>query len=387
MQIDMHFYSTYAIARFAGFKKEDANVIATSAQFVDDATSNNSKKNDNLEMLFSIKTAHHNADATFTSFFHPEVHRLVWVPFHFYPGGKGETLEEKLLCLKDSDLVNKMFDNHLNLTNKNFYLHILGISAHVYMDTFSHYGFSGICSSLNEVDENSINLSIKDEKIKEYVLKKQKIFSNKLKKEIYSFVNFFSSTNINSFSSKTTKIKSIVVNFFSSKETKIKSILGENFSRGLGHGAVYTYPDRPYLTWKFKYENTRYGDEIESKTRNNQKTFLEGLEKLHTKLVKASENIYKNPDIKDLPIDKIKNILANEAKKDLRVQDWKDLIKEIDGDTVEYNGDKWNEEKDDFQNKKPPNHIGNCYKFHQAATYHRWYTLKDLLPENGIYAV
>ena len=26
----------------------------------------------------------------------------------------------------------------------------------------------------------------------------------------------------------------------------------------------------------------------------------------------------------------------------------------------------------------------NCYRFHQAATYHRYYMLKDLLPSQGI---
>ena len=30
---------------------------------------------------------------------------------------------------------------------------------------------------------------------------------------------------------------------------------GEEASGGLGHGAVATYPDRPYLVWSFDYVN------------------------------------------------------------------------------------------------------------------------------------
>ena len=39
MQIDMHYYGTYALARAAGLQAEAAKVIATAAQYVDDNTS------------------------------------------------------------------------------------------------------------------------------------------------------------------------------------------------------------------------------------------------------------------------------------------------------------------------------------------------------------
>ena len=37
MQIDMHFYGTYALARAAGIKPDSAHTIAYASQFVDDA--------------------------------------------------------------------------------------------------------------------------------------------------------------------------------------------------------------------------------------------------------------------------------------------------------------------------------------------------------------
>ena len=37
MQIDMHFYGIYALARAAGIKPDSAHTIASASQFVDDA--------------------------------------------------------------------------------------------------------------------------------------------------------------------------------------------------------------------------------------------------------------------------------------------------------------------------------------------------------------
>ena len=45
----------------------------------------------------------------------------------------------------------------------------------------------------------------------------------------------------------------------------------------LGHGAVATYPDRPFLRWKFIYKK----DKKDLGWRDNKQTFLEGCEKLH----------------------------------------------------------------------------------------------------------
>ena len=40
MQIDMHFYGVYAMARAAGLDPKTARIIAHASQFVDDATHN-----------------------------------------------------------------------------------------------------------------------------------------------------------------------------------------------------------------------------------------------------------------------------------------------------------------------------------------------------------
>lgn len=42
MQIDMHYYGTYAMALASGITRNAAKVIATAAQFVDDNAAKNS---------------------------------------------------------------------------------------------------------------------------------------------------------------------------------------------------------------------------------------------------------------------------------------------------------------------------------------------------------
>jgi hypothetical protein len=352
MQIDMHFYATYAIARLAGLNQNAATIVATSAQFVDDATDNNSEKNPNQEMLFAICTAHHLAQSAQISLMHKELHRLVWVPFHFFPAGYGNTLEEKLVCEQDSEMVNLMFANHLETYNKAFYLHLLGIAAHVYMDTFSHYGFAGLCSPINEVDGGSINLRLESDTTRSYITGK-------------------------------------AVNFWRKCEAEVTSHIGEKGSRGLGHGAVATYPDRPYLSWDFNYDASGYSRDMHSGERNNQATFWQSLVRLHEKLSKAAAMLAGQDNTsKPIPETEIKSILAFEGEKAERVEKWQAFIRDHLGDgEVTYEGEAWNEQKTQFDTVQAPNHIGDCYRFHQAASYHRWYVLKDLLPEHGVYAV
>ena len=195
MQIDMHFHATHAIALLAGLPAEEALIVATAAQYVDDADFHNSDKNSEGEMMFAICTGHHPL-GSYDMFGHvrsatishvlSEAHRQVWVPFHFLPGNEGETLEEKLLCVKNSPIANQLFKHYIARSDetrkkKPYYWHLLGIASHVYLDTFSHYGFSGIASDMNKVQGDSITTHIDDPKIRRYVEGKAKKFEENTK--------------------------------------------------------------------------------------------------------------------------------------------------------------------------------------------------------------
>jgi hypothetical protein len=61
-----------------------------------------------------------------------------------------------LICQKNSPLVNELIDQYLGLQDHPFALELIGLIAHVYADTFSHAGFSGVSSTRNKVDAASI---------------------------------------------------------------------------------------------------------------------------------------------------------------------------------------------------------------------------------------
>jgi len=53
---------------------------------------------------------------------------------------------------------------------------------------------------------------------------------------------------------------------------------------------------------------------------------------------------------------------------------------------LNYSPYDWERQKDDFEGLENSHEMINkdVYRFHQAAAYHRNYTLKQLLPKHGI---
>src|SRR5579872_6066268 len=87
MQIDFHHATTYVVARLAGFSPEEAEIVAHSAQYVDDATSSGEIYFDNGGVYERISSAHKFYD--YRNMGSLSNHH-VWIPFHFLPGNNGE---------------------------------------------------------------------------------------------------------------------------------------------------------------------------------------------------------------------------------------------------------------------------------------------------------
>lgn len=66
--------------------------------------------------------------------------RQVWVPFHFLPGNQGEEFSERLMCREDSRIARDMVAHHLGYADQSVGIYLMGVAAHVYADTFSHFG-------------------------------------------------------------------------------------------------------------------------------------------------------------------------------------------------------------------------------------------------------
>lgn len=205
MQIDGHNTMTYVAARGAGFTQKEAAIIAHSAQYVDDATNGGYIQFDNGAMYFRIASAHKMLDYRNSE---ELANHHVWIPFHFLPGNggapvgenpEGDSFIRKLVCKPDSPVARDVLKALFDSADTPYGLHRLGITMHVYADTWAHQGFSGVNHEINQVTELESDDPEEDESL-----------FNKIK-------NFF------------------VSNAFP-----------------LGHGAALSHPDKPYLKWCYK---------------------------------------------------------------------------------------------------------------------------------------
>ena len=372
MQIDMHYYGTYALARAAGFERNAARIVATSAQFVDDNIAESHLTFRDGSRIDTEATAHHlynreNLDE------HNQ--RQVWVPFHFLPGNIGETYTERLKCRMDSEIAREMRDHHLTYSDRDFALHLLGITAHVYADTFSHCGFAGVSSRGNKVDNGSFRYQEEVEGADDAV--------TELSPSMKAYI--------------TGKVRS----FFESKgehgglSTNIKTWMAEEFSGALGHGSVATLPDRPYLVWSFNYERSDAVAGVRD-TRSNPVTYLASCRALYNMFQRFARLRQDVVGSKCLDFEalapRVQQILRTQDNKAGRIQAWKDAAQAgdlFDGDGEEipdYEGNDWNarweelNENDGYQSAMDT----PIWHFYQAASLHRTYVLRDLLPKHGL---
>jgi len=157
VQIDFHHTATYVLARLAGFHHTEASTIAYASQYVDNSTNKGTIHFDNCTTYERIASAHEIFDVDNNC--RNDEDYQVWVPFHFLPGNNGlqaeqpptSSLDQRLLCTPDSPLAEDMWQACRESKGNPNDLHRLGITSHVYADTFSHQMFAGIKHGVNIV--------------------------------------------------------------------------------------------------------------------------------------------------------------------------------------------------------------------------------------------
>jgi hypothetical protein len=362
MQIDMHYYGVYALARTAGLKPKTCQIIATASQFVDDNAANINIEFQDGGRIDAEATAHHISDILVLR--DPKDQRQVWVPFHFLPGNEGDSFSERLLCRKDSQLAQAMVKNHLSYAKEDFGAYLMGITAHIYADTFSHYGFSGIGSRRNRVVGKSIEF---DEGL-------EPDFAEKLGEKEKEFFRKYGQGG------------GFVAN--------MKSWLAETVSGALGHGAVATYPDRPYLKWSFKYEYPKKNRNVKMQ-RDNPKTFLEGSQALHQMFTQFGKLNQKHSNNDGLMFKTIKSevakIISKQVWKEERIKEWKSaankgLLGQLKFTIPNYDPKNWLQEAAEMNLGKDSKMAltSNLFRFYQAASINRQFVLRELFPGCGL---
>lgn len=228
MQIDFHHAVTYVLARIAGFTHDEAKTIAHAAQYVDDAKTPGTITFSNKKTFERIASAHP-VMPTGWEFFDNLKNRLnveVWLTFHFLPGncglkeGEGKDIEaiRRLICTTDSHVAEAMCKACIDTKGQPNTLHRLGVTAHVYADTWAHQGFVGLKHHINDVKE--LHDADGQEKVGEEI---QSGFAHILP---------------------------------------------------LGHGMALTLPDQPYLKW----ELVNRDDHIDA--RDNTEAFIQACERI-----------------------------------------------------------------------------------------------------------
>ena len=373
MQVDMHYYGTYAMARAAGLSAADCHIIAIAAQFVDDNAGKDTVWFADGARLDVDATAHHAFDVANID---PEDQRHVWVPFHFIPGNEGTEYTERLICRKDSEVVRELVNHHVSMAEKTYFLPLIGITAHVYADTFSHYGFSGVSSRKNRIDGHSLQIVNEHEfetDLQNHIREKSVTFQQRYGRESGFLPN--------------------IKRWWRS----VKSEAIETGSGALGHGAVLTYPDRPYMHWQFRYEDPRGIGRNDMQDRNNPRTFLEGAEALHGMFKRvrqirdtvAADNGREWNEI----VERVKAILEKPGRKEERIGHWQQAA--ATGDLYAGSGEPmpfyeehdWNEQREHLADERADSSVvldKAVFQFYQAAAVYRVYVLRDLLPKYGL---
>ena len=227
MQIDFHHAVTYVLARLAGFPHGEARIIAYAAQYVDDSVNKGTIQFDNGTSYDHIASSHETFDVA-NNRLNAEDYS-VWVPFHFLPGNNGSPADQdpgvpevqKLLCQPYSPLAAGMLEACKASCGKPNSLHRLGITTHVFADTFAHQRFAGIRNDLNKASD----ISLPTKTLADWTLKGEADFVQRIEMK-------------------------------------------------LGHGSVATFPDLPFLEWSYKdnYEKIV--------TKSNPTIFMEACEKI-----------------------------------------------------------------------------------------------------------
>jgi len=128
MQKDVHFYVTYALARSAAIKAQEAKEIAWADQYTDDLTD---------AELYGIQTQ----CEILGNWRHRQMQLSVLVPFHFIPGGTAKS-EWPWMVTENNERATALVQAALTQEDRLKRLS-LGIALHTLQDTFSHQGFSG----------------------------------------------------------------------------------------------------------------------------------------------------------------------------------------------------------------------------------------------------
>ncbi|OKY74688.1 MAG: hypothetical protein BM485_12680 [Desulfobulbaceae bacterium DB1] len=353
MQIDFHHGTTYVAARLAGFDRKEAGIVAHAAQYVDDATSSGVVHFNNKSIYHRLCTAHKTLDPRNSIELN---NHLVWIPFHFLPGNGGKNADEngdlsfveKIVCRpgNDNPIARQLLREVISEKGHLCSLHRLGLTMHVYADTWAHQNFAGVEDKINEVDH------------------------------------------------AVDKGKSGVFSEFG----KVFHDWLDDTLPALGHARANVFPDMPFLDWE--YTNAAK----EKVRRNNTDLFCTAADEMCKAMqrYRVSDPDADVPGIPARDMNKIQDLFSTLKEVDGGKRHYRWLMEIRDGafsfgkdpdvDYVDKGADSWKEKALGTSNIIPrypyrKSFLKSDWKlFHDAAKVHAVYLINELLPEYGVCA-
>lgn len=354
MKIDAHYYAVLGFCRAIGFNLESACKIAFASQFVDDAKINHviisgdipkGVQYDIIEgepSFFNVATCH-----TYTRIKTFNYSAMInnTAAFHFVPGCQGNHFVKQLRCTQDGPVIHSILEEVLMEDDPVR----LGLVLHAWADTFSHQGFSGLLSKVNDIENVKI---LNDSGI---VMDKFKFFLKWAKDALFERFDLL--------------------------------------MPAYGHGQAMVYPDLPYLVWSYAYD---YTDEFSmtlksSGTIDNRERFSRafmGISKFLARYLAHHEQ-YREKDLNpDLMEPLFEALLARKMDQG-RIKNWRKVLVELgllkanDLEALEYDPFRWLKQAfDGFDQKafdqrkvtgaklKPDFAQSNWYRYYRAV---KWY--------------
>jgi len=353
MQLDCHYFAIYYLCIAAGLEPEEARIIAFSSQYVDDAKDGSEKvlvhRRTGKEIVFDpVRTAHNGLESPGT-----EVQQKVYFPFHFLPGLVGDDYEERMTTRAGHE--GRLFGALASRAAGSGDPFRVGITAHVLADSFSHDGFSGNWTWVNDIED----------------------------------VDFVPTS------------RSAAVNLFSSLSWGARRGW-LNMAPPIGHAQAGTLPDLPCARW-------RYIDfRGKNRTVCNNDTFRRGLLVLYRELIREyAQGTAPRCDERDVCTSLWETVNIPGTSK-MRCTRWKRIIRdlarlqeiEIPEDHLDYDEHSWEHEALGALFEKPrrsvtwprsgrlevdcpaPLESSHYFRFHQSAWDHRLFVLEELANVN-----
>ena len=347
MQTDFHFYAVYALARAAGFDPGDSHTVAYASEHTDDAKYAHTLDFENGGRFKQVLTAHR--------FLHWRVlddatcYRI-WLPFHFLPGNQGADFYERMVTRAGGSIAKRLMDDLLSSHHKPYFLHRLGIFLHCYADTWSHQNFLGVKQeSMNRV--------------------------------------------------RRVKIKGLSRSEFLAHLRWLKKRVLEYAAPGLGHAQAGSIPDEPYREWRYQNHAGKIFDITNSKRSLDA---AQGCYEVMTRFLYVFPGYSRrSPRPWHEFAKSFENLFRHDGDLKERIQAWKNAIsgglfgwdpREEDQNLNYHDRDWFNAavavkeraDRKELYERKPGFETSHWKYFHDAAAYHQFTVLHEVLPEQGM---